>query len=439
MDVPAKIIFNDICAYFVKSKTMDFDINCKMLRFQNERLLEKGDISFIRRLQNWDVYARNYGALRNVNILTENEADDAEECKKFLIKAADWVYPIERIQLAGERCILFLKRTTVIETLLRQVLGDSSNSGLLYGKHKKNTLRYVYVHKNPKLIEVASKDLTQYRVKILTEVLIRLLRYSEWNLLDELSTDEVFGELLQLSLRSVNTPKEVEDPNILEITCGLVKDPVTGKMATMSLDEYFEVRGAEMRLAAMHKYGLRFNQMDFKAILEQLSTAAVTVDLLGKNPASDAKILHNGIGSSRGASFILYNSARIETLLRRFDDEVRKGKYEDLPDLNQVDLSLLTKEEEWQILFGYVFAFPHLIDECLASLKKGQCSVNLIEQYLKGLASSISVYYQRIKILTDSREHLMPYIYARIYLMKAAQLVLNKALGLLNIPPMHHM
>lgn len=42
-----------------------------------------------------------------------------------------------------------------------------------------------------------------------------------------------------------------------------------------------------------------------------------------------------------GASFILYNSARIETLLRTFEDRVSSGVYPKLPDVENIDISLL--------------------------------------------------------------------------------------------------
>lgn len=42
-----------------------------------------------------------------------------------------------------------------------------------------------------------------------------------------------------------------------------------------------------------------------------------------------------------GASFILYNSARIETLLRTFEDRVSSGVYPKLPDVENIDITLL--------------------------------------------------------------------------------------------------
>lgn len=45
-----------------------------------------------------------------------------------------------------------------------------------------------------------------------------------------------------------------------------------------------------------------------------------------------------------GAAFILYNSARLESLLRRFDEKVDNGDYEGLPPIDSIDFTLLDEE-----------------------------------------------------------------------------------------------
>lgn len=45
-----------------------------------------------------------------------------------------------------------------------------------------------------------------------------------------------------------------------------------------------------------------------------------------------------------GASFILYNSARIETLLSKYDHGVQTQFYPETPPLDRVDLALLKEE-----------------------------------------------------------------------------------------------
>lgn len=48
--------------------------------------------------------------------------------------------------------------------------------------------------------------------------------------------------------------------------------------------------------------------------------------------------------TAKGAVFVLYNVARLETILTAFDEQVRKGFYEKLPDLDTIDFGLLKEE-----------------------------------------------------------------------------------------------
>lgn len=79
---------------------------------------------------------------------------------------------------------------------------------------------------------------------------------------------------------------------------------------------------------------------------QKLGTAIVTFDLL--------KIKHfNAINfdkrmtptpTIKGAAFILYNVARLQTLLASFDCQIKKGFYTPLPDFEQIDFGLLKEE-----------------------------------------------------------------------------------------------
>lgn len=101
-----------------------------------------------------------------------------------------------------------------------------------------------------------------------------------------------------------------------------------------------------MLLIAMHRHGVRdcARSHDFEALMQRLGHAAVIVDLFEVRHSSSATVVRNGLGSSKGANYILYNSARLETLLRTFASQVNEGVYEPLPSLEKVDLSLLEDE-----------------------------------------------------------------------------------------------
>jgi len=90
---------------------------------------------------------------------------------------------------------------------------------------------------------------------------------------------------------------------------------------------------------------------------------------------------------------------------------------------------------DWHLIYGYLLAFPELLESVLDNLQQGQCSVHLLIRYLDNLASAFSRYYRHKKVLVQKRDQLMPIVYARMYLIMAVRQVLNTALSLLGIEP----
>lgn len=110
------------------------------------------------------------------------------------------------------------------------------------------------------------------------------------------------------------------------------------------------MRSTHMRLMALHRSGLRpAGSCRLDTLMRRLGEAAVIVDLFSVRHASAACVVRNGMGSSKGASYILYNSARVETLLRSFESQVAAGVYDPLPPLEEIDLSIL--EDEVALLY----------------------------------------------------------------------------------------
>lgn len=58
---------------------------------------------------------------------------------------------------------------------------------------------------------------------------------------------------------------------------------------------------------------------------------------------------------------------------------------------------------------------------------------------LSNLSAWFSVYYHRVKILTDNLPQLMSVMYARIYLLKALRNIFLKSLMILEIEPLNEM
>lgn len=118
---------------------------------------------------------------------------------------------------------------------------------------------------------------------------------------------------------------------------------------------------------AEHKYGVRAkDEQIFKDLIRTVGVAAVTVDLLEvkhSSPVTLSMTNHCG-GTSKGisscnnsfffweliftccagATFILYNSARIETLCATFDERIRSGYYPPMPSLEHIEMGMLKEE-----------------------------------------------------------------------------------------------
>lgn len=95
-----------------------------------------------------------------------------------------------------------------------------------------------------------------------------------------------------------------------------------------------------MRLMAEHKYGLRTtSESGWKEIFDTLGEAAVTIELLQNKPSKNTIIsLHDWtLGNTKGASFILYNCARIASIFKKYETL----GYPNLPPVENVDFSLL--------------------------------------------------------------------------------------------------
>lgn len=101
---------------------------------------------------------------------------------------------------------------------------------------------------------------------------------------------------------------------------------------------------------------------------QTIGTAIVTFDLLKikHSNAIDFDKLMSATPNVKGATFILYNFARLQTLLASFEQQVQSGFYAPLPEFDQIDFSLL-KEEVCAVLFIFLASFRFLVLFCFDS------------------------------------------------------------------------
>ncbi|EDW65380.1 DALR anticodon-binding domain-containing protein 3 [Drosophila virilis] len=417
----------------------------ELIRYHNENLIEFGDLSIAASYINWHCFSQKQGL--QLRMQSEQMLPDDESREDLLEQSKKWIFPLQNVtKLRKERYALRFYRPPIIAHVLNSILKHGEN----YGQHKKleksaslmPTL-CLTLHEQFLDPEVGNtKELHKFRARQLYLIVCRLLAYANWRLVEP---QDQTPETLLVSVECNNQPRRFStdqmDKKSVRMVCGPVLEP-TKKTATMlTSGSYMALRSNDMLLIAMHRHGVRdcAKGTDFESLMQRLGHAAVIVDLFEVRHGSGATVVRNGLGSSKGANYILYNSARLETLLRTFAAQVDAGVYEPLPPLEKIDLSVLEDELDWQLIYGYLLTFPELVESTLVQLDQGLCAVHLLVRYIVDLASLFSRYYRNKQILVQQRSNLMPVLYARIYLVKAVREVLNAALALLGIQPVDYM
>ncbi|OWF55604.1 DALR anticodon-binding domain-containing protein 3-like [Mizuhopecten yessoensis] len=231
----------------------------------------------------------------------------------------------------------------------------------------------------------------------------------------------------------------------------LVHGPVKARRQTQAnvktATDFVQLRFSQMKSAAVMKYGEEVNGPGWQSTISVLTSAGIKFEMLSTVSRSTVKLDlsegESGAGSdTRTGSFVMYNCARLTTLFKHFEESVGKGQYPPLPNIADVDFSLLRDEDEWSLFFLYIFPYPDLIRETVEELvpKAGGISAKIhthkICNLLISFSHSLSSYYSRIHILGENRPHLLPLMYARLYFMKIVYKVLSHALRLLGVEPM---
>ncbi|XP_016985239.1 DALR anticodon-binding domain-containing protein 3 [Drosophila rhopaloa] len=404
----------------------------EIIRYHNENLAEQGDLSLAATSRYWQNFAKRQGRglRRDMDVLLPGE----EQRQELVRQSKEWRFPLCEITLLHkERYALHFQRRPIIDYVLKAVLIQGAD----YGRPQKTE------HSPTMCLRLqaeagatdGSQELRFYRLQQLYQIMLRLVDYSPWRLVEakDQKEDTLF---VNVELQKCS---QMETKNHVCLVSGPVLEPVKKTATAMVLDNYLEMRSMHMRLMAMHRNGIRpAGLCNIDVLMKRLGAAAVIVDLFEVRHATAASVVRNGLGSSKGASYILYNSARLETLLRTFGGQVHAGVYEPLPPLGEIDLRVLEDDMDWQLIYGYLLTFPELLESLMDQVKQGQCGVHLLVRFIDSLASTFSRYYRHKKVLVQKRDQLMPILYARIYLIMAVRQIMNVALSLLGIEPVDY-
>ena len=174
-------------------------------------------------------------------------------------------------------------------------------------------------------------------------------------------------------------------------------------------------------------------------VCHTVATAAMKYSLLCVSTRLEINFDINEAVNAKGnsAAFILYAGARISSIINKYEQGIKEGKWG--PEPAEVDWSLLTEPAEWEILTKYVMPFARLIcDACLPEIppepRLPEFGTHVIPQFAFTLAGAFSTYYSKVKILNGE-----PSMYTRNRFCRAVLRVIHNALHLFMVDPLESM
>ena len=198
--------------------------------------------------------------------------------------------------------------------------------------------------------------------------------------------------------------------------------------------------------------GVDISQEEFDAVTHEVSTAAMKYALLA---VSCETIISFDIAKvtdfeDASAPFLLYNSTRLSSVIRKHEEGVRGGQagFDALPALDQVDFSLLDDQREWEMLLEYVLPFAAIVASCTPDSIPPPPALPKVHthrmcEFLNQFVRSLSSYYgpSGVRILpsADGKQGGGPAMAGRIYLCKAFRQVIDNGLRLTLMEPLERM
>lgn len=330
-------MFNPLYSFLVSANPPQ---QCNIVKKRHDNLDQQGDACFSLDMAIWGRYMDNRDNQGKLEFSDQDLIDSSQE----------WSLPIRRVVMEENNCRLYFDRPECLRKYFQKVQEEDPNHNVI--------------------IEDApvDMDIDTYRRRVVNNSLSRLV-----------------------SIRNSECT-----PETLKI--GSCFDSFTKKPFPLTYLEYLAKRSTDMQLIAQHKYGLRVqNEKYLRDLVNILGSSAVIVDLLEAKTSGpvflSAKSNTMAHTSSKGASFILYNSARIETLFRVFEERMQSGYYPPLPDI--IDWSLLKEEDEWKLFYNYLVEYDHVLDRTIRTRE-----IHNLCGFLYKLVGHFSVYYRRTRILT---------------------------------------
>lgn len=341
---PLAIITRDLYIFL----GIDDYSNCKIIQKEKR---EDYNFSFLVSLEKvWKhciPSATTFDVNKNIlNVHCSKDKSVEDRLAELINTSSKWIFPISQAEIFKEKCIIKLQRSAFFLKLLLEI-----NINETYGQFDKNgqTTDRVNIKKSD---EPFVSNLTNHRLILIHRITNNLLEYSKF------SNSSLQSANHKLVLTTKSNPKII-DTTVKRITCGVVFNNLhenAGQILTEA--EYLKKKSLDIQLLMVHKYGIRVkNEKTCQDLIKSLAQAHVTIDLVEKRINCNININLKLAGSenNKGAAFILYTSARIETLLKKFETQMKNGYYSNLPDVEMVDFGLLKEEVCILNIFCFIF------------------------------------------------------------------------------------
>ena len=429
-------LINDITLYL----SGNICKNISVIKVSNDNLPANGELYFLPSLKVWRSILHDRGPCdgKCATILQHflhmhgrdtgdrTDTDVAKEVLQLLISSSsNWPVKLERYTLGNERVCLFLQRLPLTANSIETVIARKRNFG------KALPIDKVF---HFKIDEDKESELTTRRLRLIKNVTEKLLSLHGCQTSEEESSFKFL-----FTTKSQGIAKE----NYSKCVCGVVKNSKSNTKETkLTWKEHIGSKVLELKELNEQKY-FETQERDVTVedqSLENVARATATFELLSLKPSRSVFIGRNSATdrsttNTKGASFVLYNTARIAAIIEKYNDKKSAGEYPSLPSIDDVNFALLDQEEEWELIYNFVIGYPEMIKSCLKCEPRFQTNPQVICIFLSRLCQKFSIYYRRTRILTEAYDHLIPTMVARLYMLHALQIIFENALALLDIVP----
>lgn len=215
----------------------------ELIRYQNENLVDCGDLSIAASKINWECFCQKHGL--QLRTLTDQLLPDEKSKEDLLEQSKQWIFPLQSVKkVHRERFALRFHRAPIIMNVLNSIL----TKGESYGKH--SNLEDDGTILPPSLcltlnerfsdLEVGNtKELHKFRAKQLYLIVCRLLAYANWRLVEpQNQTDDTLVVSVECNNLPRRTSIDLPEKKIVRMVCGPVLEPTKKTAATLTSSSY---------------------------------------------------------------------------------------------------------------------------------------------------------------------------------------------------------